>query len=255
MRGAAPQLPLFPPDAPYLDQAGPRPGFCVRESTRAKRLSIKVFPRGKVEVVVPRRTRPAEVEQFVTENQEWILKAQASFAAQHPQEPFRLPGIIELPAIDRRVAVHYESVRKARSVRYRYQNGVLRLKGRTSDDMLCVRALRRWLAATARQAFASRLAALSALTGISYTKLQVRAQRSCWGSRSSSGTISLNLCLMFLDPPLLRYLMLHELCHGRHMNHSKRFWALVGSYEPDYRRLDRELTESWQRVPSWLGIY
>jgi predicted metal-dependent hydrolase len=39
------------------------------------------------------------------------------------------------------------------------------------------------------------------------------------------------------------------------MNHSKRFWRLVGEYEPDYQRLDTKLTESWRRVPGWLGIY
>ena len=255
MPSAAPQLSLFPPNDPYLDQPGRRAGFSVRESARAKQLSIKVFPRGKVEVVVPRRTRPAEVEAFVAENQEWIRKAQASFAAQHPQEPFRLPVTIDLPAIGQRVSVHYEPQRGARSVRYRYTNGQLRLKGRTQDEMLCVKAIRRWLASAARESFESRLNALSKLTGIGYSKLQIRAQRTCWGSRSSSGTISLNLCLLFVDPPVLRYLMLHELCHARHMNHSKRFWRLVERFQPDYKERDRELTECWQRVPSWLGIY
>ena len=82
----------------------------------------------------------------------------------------------------------------------------------------------------------------------------MRAQRTCWGSRSCSGTVSLNLCLLFLEPALLDYLIVHELCHGRHMNHSRRFWALVGRHVPDYRRLDRCLGDSWRAVPAWLGV-
>jgi predicted metal-dependent hydrolase len=39
------------------------------------------------------------------------------------------------------------------------------------------------------------------------------------------------------------------------MNHSRRFWSLVSQFEPDYERLDKRLTESWRRVPGWLGIY
>jgi predicted metal-dependent hydrolase len=60
---------------------------------------------------------------------------------------------------------------------------------------------------------------------------------------------------LFLEPAQLRYLMIHELCHGRHMNHSKRFWTLVAQFEPDYRRLDKGLNECWRQVPAWLGIY
>ncbi|MCH7611712.1 MAG: DUF45 domain-containing protein [Chloroflexi bacterium] len=102
---------------------------------------------------------------------------------------------------------------------------------------------------------APRLKALSVLTESPYAKMHVRAQRSCWGSRSCSGTVSLNLCLLFLAPELLRYLLIHELCHGRHMNHSKRFWKRVARFEPEYRSRDRALTESWRQVPGWLGLY
>ena len=83
----------------------------------------------------------------------------------------------------------------------------------------------------------------------------MRGQRTCWGSHSSTGTISLNYCLLFLDPAHLRYVMIHELCHGRYMNHSTRFWRLVGRFEPDYRRLDKDLNHCWKRIPTWLGIY
>jgi len=252
VQSAASQLTLFPAEAA---KPGPVPGFSVRESGRAKRLSIKVFPRGRVEVVVPRRTRPGEVEAFVSENQEWIERARESFAADHPPETFELPGRIHLPAIATVTRIRYVRRVNADSVRYRYSRGVLTLTGQTGNDERSVGAIRRWLSATAKREFEPLLRSLSVLTETPYTKMHVRAQRSCWGSRSSSGTISLNLCLLFLAPELLRYLLVHELCHGRHMNHSKRFWKRVGKFEPDYRRLDRALTDSWRQVPGWLGLY
>ncbi|MDX1406180.1 MAG: SprT family zinc-dependent metalloprotease [Woeseiaceae bacterium] len=252
MQSTAIQLKLFPPEA---EKPGQLPGFSVRESGRAKRLSIKVFPRGGVEVVVPRRTKPREVQEFVSENREWIERARASFAADHDPESFALPQQIRLPAIGKSVRVRYLEQPHRKSIRYNCSQGVLTLSGRTGDEAQCVAAIRRWLAATAKREFAPMLAALSALTGSPYTKMHVRAQRSCWGSRSSSGTISLNLCLLFVEPALLRYLMIHELCHARHMNHSRRFWQRVGRFEADYKRLDRALGEAWRKVPAWLGLY
>jgi predicted metal-dependent hydrolase len=252
VQNAATQLKLFPENS---EEPGNTPGFSVRESGRARRLSIKVFPRGRVEVVVPRRTRPAEVQAFVSENQAWIERARESFAAEHPPESFKLPNLIRLPAVDTVATVRYVRHSNARSVRYSYAQGLLTLTGQTGNDARCIAAIRRWLSATAKREFAPRLKALSALTESPYAKMHIRAQKSCWGSRSSSGTISLNLCLLFLHPELLRYLLIHELCHGRHMNHSKRFWKRVGKFEPDYGRLDRALTESWREVPAWLGLY
>ena len=204
---------------------------------------------------MPRRTRPREVEAFVSENQAWIERARESFAADHPPETFELPNQIHLPAIDSVTRVRYVRRAKAKTVRYNYTRGILTLTGQTGDDNRCVDAIRRWLAATAKREFEPRLRAISVLTDSPYTRMHVRAQRSCWGSRSASGTISLNLCLLFLAPELLRYLLIHELCHGRHMNHSKRFWKRVGKFEPADRRLDRALTESWRQVPGGLGLY
>ena len=230
-------------------------GFSVRVSARAKRLSIKVFPRGRVEVVVPRRTWASDVRAFVEENRDWIERSRDAFAAEHEPETFALPDVIHLPTIDRVVRVRYKFVADSKSIRYHYAAGVLTLTGQTRSDKLCVKALRRWLSTTARKEFEPRMRALSLLTEAPFKKIQIRAQRTCWGSRSSTGTISINLCLLFLLPELTRYLMIHELCHARHMNHSKRFWRLVERFEPDYRALDRRLTDSWRQVPTWLGLY
>lgn len=251
MRLPPPQLPLFPDG----NEPGHLSGFSVRKSARAKRLTIKVFPRGRVEVVVPRRTRAADVQAFVRENAIWIRDARNAFAVDHPPEAFALPGSISLPGVARTVRVRYERKPALKSVRLRPGESELVLSGRVDDEKLCLGALRRWLVSVAKAEFEPQLRGLSSTMHAPYEQMQVRAQRTCWGSRSSSGTVSLNFCLLFLDPSLVRYLMIHELAHGRHMDHSKRFWKLVSRFEPDYRRLDRALTDSWRDVPAWLGIY
>ncbi len=248
MDRAAKQIPLFP-ETPDLES-----GFSVRVSPRAKRLSIKVYPRGKVEVVVPKRARPGDVEKFVEESRDWIAKTKAAFADDVPEEPFRLPTRIALAGIDHKVGVHYEPA-STENIRYRRTGDILRLRGPVHDNEACVAALKRWLAATAREHFEPKLRALSASTGNAFERMHVRGQKTCWGSHSSSGTISLNYCLLFLKPELVRYLMIHELCHASHMNHSRRFWALVEKHEPDYRRLDRQLSDAWREIPGWLGLY
>lgn len=251
MQERAAQLQLFSD----TDEPDVMSGFSVRESGRAKRLSIKIYPRGRVEVVVPRRTRASDVESFVAANRAWIQKTRAAFAAEHPPETFELPRQIELPAIGRRFHVSYRPEPAARGVRYRSKGDTLILSGQTQNEQLCVVALKRWLAGLAKDEFMPRLQLLSARTGNPFMRLHVRGQRTVWGSHSSRGTISLNYCLLFLDEPHARYVLIHELCHAKHMNHSRRFWAHVRQFEPDYRRLDKDLNSAWKQIPAWLGIY
>ena len=96
------------------------------------------------------------------------------------------------------------------------------------------------------------LLALAAERRVEVARVVARCQRTRWGSCSTRGTISLNASLLFLREPVVRYLFAHELAHLQHMNHSRRFWRLVESLEPDYRRLDRELLGGWRSVPAWV---
>ncbi len=251
MPGAANQLPLFSES----EEPDALSGLSVRESSRARRLSIKVYPRGRVEVVVPKRTRAHDVQAFVAENRAWIQKTRAAFAEKHAPEPFRLPTRIDLPAVEQKFGVVYQPRDGAKNVRYRLNGDMLCLYGRTNDAVECVKTLKRFLSSIAREHFEPRLKSLSALSGNPYLRMHVRGQKTCWGSHSSTGTISVNYCLLFLSPAVLRYLLIHELCHAKHMNHSRRFWRLVGRFEPQYRRLDKQLSGSWQKIPAWVGLY
>ena len=99
---------------------------------------------------------------------------------------------------------------------------------------------------------APQLVALAARHGVPLRRVQIRRQRTRWGSCSIRGTVSLNACLLFHRPAVVQYLFAHELAHLTHMNHSPRFWDLVAQYEPEWRELDRELTRGWSQVPGWL---
>jgi predicted metal-dependent hydrolase len=128
----------------------------------------------------------------------------------------------------------------------------LQISGRLDERERLRRVLVNWLVERARLRFEAPLRELAAQMAVRHGRLQVRCQRSRWGSCSRRATISLNACLLFQRPEVLRYLMVHELSHLRHMNHSTRFWAEVARHEPDWKALDRELLQSWVRVPSWI---
>lgn len=94
----------------------------------------------------------------------------------------------------------------------------------------------------ARIRFENRVAHYHKVTGGSYTSITVRDQKTRWGSCSSRGTLSFNYRLIFAPPEVLDYVVVHELCHLTHMNHSKDFWNMVGSVMPEYKTY-----KSWLR--------
>ena len=93
----------------------------------------------------------------------------------------------------------------------------------------------------AKAALPPRLAELAALHGFTYNNVRIKHNVSNWGSCSELGNINLNLNLMRVPEHLRDYVMLHELCHLRYMNHGPEFHALLEDVCPDHRALAREL--------------
>ncbi|MBR4228555.1 MAG: M48 family metallopeptidase [Bacteroidales bacterium] len=97
------------------------------------------------------------------------------------------------------------------------------------------------LRAEAKAALPPRLAQLAALHGFTYNKVRIKHNSSNWGSCSELGNINLNLNLMRLPEHLRDFVMLHELCHLRYLNHGPEFHSLLESVCPGHRALAREL--------------
>jgi predicted metal-dependent hydrolase len=240
---AVSQLPLFEARA----SAAP---LAVRESPRARRLTVRVYPGGRVEVTVPAGTHPDAVAAFVARHRAWIDRKVAVFA--HRPDPARepLPARITLQATGDDWQVTYLPGSRSR-VQPR-GGGELEVRGDPARQADTRQALRGWLVEQARAALEPWVARVAAETGLGYGRVQLRRQRTRWGSCSRNGTLSLNVSLLFQPPAVVRYLLVHELCHTRHLNHSPRFWRLVAEHEPGYEQLDRALTGGWQHVPGWV---
>jgi predicted metal-dependent hydrolase len=236
--------------------------WVVRESRRARRLAVRVHRTGRVEVVVPPRTSRATVSAFVSEHRDWIeTRRLAALRQKPPDTPFPPPKI-ELPAVYETWRLHLAGgpgrirIREPRDTAEGPAGAdeeLLVVRGDISAPQLLKDALRRWLVGRAQTVLGDHLADCAREFGFNYRSLSIRRQRTRWGSCSVRGTINLNCCILFQPPEVLRYLMIHELSHTRHMNHSRAFWDCVARCCPDYRKLDRQLLDGWRRVPSWLS--
>ena len=80
--------------------------------------------------------------------------------------------------------------------------------------------------------------------GVPYGRITIRKQRTRWGSCSSKGNLSFNCLLMQAPKAVLSYVIIHELCHRKHMNHSKDFWSEVEKAFPDYKTAKKWLKEN-----------
>jgi predicted metal-dependent hydrolase len=228
----------------------PHESWVVRESRRARRLAVRVFQTGRVEVVVPLRTSRAAVERFIARHRAWIERKRAE-AVTHERvlEPFP-PRVIELPASGQSWRVHLAGGRGR--LRLTAAHGLVSLCGDSGNTRAVRLALRRWLLDEAGVQLGAALESCARELGFGYQRVSVRRQRTRWGSCSARGTISLNCCLMFQRREVVRYLLIHELAHTRHMNHSRSFWQCVAEHCPGHRALDRELLDGWRHVPAWV---
>ncbi|MGH8218187.1 MAG: M48 family metallopeptidase [Steroidobacteraceae bacterium] len=243
MLDATPQLPLW-------SHEDPRESWVVRESRRARRLAVRVFQTGRVEIVVPLKTSRGAVERFVARHRPWIERKRAEALDHSPTlEPFP-PRAIELPGCGESWRIHLAG--GPGRARLEYTPGLISLAGDCGNGRAVRQLLRRWLIVRAHTLLGAELGRSARELGFSYARVIVRRQRTRWGSCSARGTVSLNCCLLFQRPEVVRYLLIHELVHTRHLNHSRRFWQCVAEHCPEHRALDRELLDGWHRVPFWV---
>ena len=163
--------------------------YTVRQSTRAKRVSITVSPSGDVSVTLPTRLSEKHSESFLREKSKWVLKQLTALEGQ---------DIRLIPKHTKKEEHLYKEY--------------------------------------ARLYVAHVLSKYKKVYPFSYTDVRIKTHTSQWGSCSSKRILNFNYKLIFLPTELSEYVVVHELCHLKEMNHSKRYWALVAETIPDHKK-------------------
>ncbi|MEO6035382.1 MAG: SprT family zinc-dependent metalloprotease [Verrucomicrobiota bacterium] len=227
----------------------------VRVSRRARNVCLRMSIQDGLQVVIPQGYDLRNIPRLLEKKRNWIETTERRFARQRiefPSDPVAtIPTQIVLPALHEIWRVFHVPEVGGGMILRQTEADVLTLSGNLGSGLVCRRALQRWLRCRAHETLIPWLHRISEVSNLPFGRAAVRLQKSRWGSCSRLRTISLNAKLLFLRPEVVRYLLIHELCHTVHMNHSHSYWGLVASLEPDFKRLDREIRHGMRSVPRW----
>lgn len=231
------------------------PDYTVRVSPRARHPRLRISPTEGLVVVVPQGFDRRRIPEMLAARRTWWQKhlRRLQTHRRHIAEGSTgIPEAIAMDAIGERWSVVYIAAPGARAGAYEGRSYRLTVKGHPDDHPACRAVLRRWLAYKAYRHFEPWLQQVARDSGLDYEGLIVRGQKTRWGSCSRRKTISLNYKLLFFPPRLVHYVLIHELCHTRVMNHSPAYWRTVAAVEPRYRSLHEEMREAWRYIPGWV---
>lgn len=203
--------------------------YVIRRSTRARRTRLTVTEEGEALIVLPMRAPEREAADLYHRHREWVKRQQGRMEEKRIQLATR-PSL----AAGRVLTI----------------NGDAQVVRVSSD--LERQALEQRIRREARKVFGQRVAVWAWQVGVAPTGIQVRDQKSRWGSASRNGTLSFSWRLILCPPEVLDYVVIHELAHLRWAGHGRRFWGLVERHFGDHTDARRWLRDHNDEVRTAL---
>lgn len=179
----------------------------------------------------PLRTPLREIERVLADNMEWIRRARARIEARTAREETQRRILAEADAAGQKAPDGYSWLL-------------------TEEELSLLRK-------KASVLFAQRTAHFAPLVGqrgVTYRRITIRFQKTRWGSCSAQGNLNYNALLLLAPPQVLDYVVVHELCHRLHMDHSPAFWQEVERVIPDYRSRARWLRKNGRSLMKRGGL-
>lgn len=227
------------------------PNLTIKKHPRAKHVKFKSSSRNGLELILPPRFNMKNIPLLIEENRAWLEKQLSSISPQTLEKEI-LPKEIKLPAISQIWKVEYLSVNKKLQLMIRSHIYELALFGRIENKTHCKKHLIHWLKEKAKIHLIDALEKVSKQINLPFQSATIRDQHSRWGSCSSKKVINLNYKLLFLPIELMNHVLIHELCHTVHLNHSDAFWGLVERFDMNFKENRRLLRHAEKLMPAWL---
>jgi len=206
--------------------------YKLRISKRAKNVQLQVTQQGEVQLVLPHSLRTFNHSSFIHSKYDWILK--------HT----RLKQNNKFLYLGQPIAVESNYDLFAKKISYNFDSPVLCINIPSTLNHSLIHLFNNWLHIRALDYITRRCIELSQRHFLIPEKIVIRRQKTRWGSCSGNRALSFNFKLMMLRIDIIDYVIVHELCHLKELNHSSNFWHLVEEILPDYKQLRKELKQS-----------
>ncbi|MCU7494699.1 MAG: M48 family metallopeptidase [Ignavibacteria bacterium] len=208
--------------------------YTFRVSKKAMYMRLQVSPERGLELVVPYGISLKEAENFLLSKSDWVIKHLKKISDR--EESFRFLG--------KSLTVDHKHDALIRRHRLELKDTTLKILSPASDTAPLKSIYSAWLKLKAEAYIPQRVREIAVKYGFQVNRISIRGQKTRWGSCSRGNNLSFNFRLMAYNREIIDYVIVHELCHTREMNHSKRFWALVEKIVPDYKALRKELKKT-----------
>ena len=210
--------------------------------SKRRRVAISVGPTGEVVVKAPKWASDRKVSEIVSSMSDWIDRKREK--AGRTMSFVRESGVNRENLMYMGRLVRMEVLPAASRESLSFDGSRFVAKLRKFDERSVERLYIRWLKRNAAAHLEDSIRRYQKALGVSVEKLTIRNQKTRWGSASRNGTVSFNCNLLKAPPEVADYVVAHELCHLRVPNHSRKFWELVGSLVPEYRKMRKWLRDN-----------
>lgn len=221
----------------------------VLKRMKRRTLAVHVFS-DRVEVRAPNRLASQTIERFVGQRSAWIGRKLSEVQHRHTQAFTPL----DQQLVSVMGKVYTLRWQQSAVQRVWIEGDFLMIASPSLDAPEASRLFSQWLLKEARRCLVARTESLAVALGVreQLSGVCFRYTRSIWGRCSAQGEILLNPSILMAPEPVIHYLLVHEVCHLRHMNHSAAFWALVGSVCPAWAEARRWLKQHGHTLHSGL---
>lgn len=223
--------------------------FRIIHKKDSRRKSVKLSVENGVIICHTPKNYPFEfVQEFVLKHQAWILKTHSKQSIrQNKLQKFAEIAEKQTFLFGKLVNVHFNPIAKSIS----WNDNVIQIPRFTQNRQEKLALIQETLRFIGSEYINSRVSKWAKHCGLSYNRITIKDVKTRWGSCSSLKNLNFNLYLVMLHPEKIDYIIVHELMHLREMNHSPKFWRLVGNCMPNYKVLDKSMKEeTWK-----IGLY
>ncbi|RPJ60836.1 MAG: M48 family peptidase [Dehalococcoidia bacterium] len=214
---------------------GRKVSYTLKQSPRIRGTRLEIHNDAGLIVVVPKRYKPGEVNDIIEKKSGWILRHLPNAAPQQiPLFRKEVDHGEKIRYMDKMIEVSVISDGHKKASACLKDNKLFICYGNGTGSRSKI--LEDWYRQQAAQVFKEKADKFKIEMGLSYKRIVIRGQRKRWASASLRGTLSINWKLLLTPEAVVDYVIMHELAHFKHMDHSKNFWDFLAGFCPDWRQ-------------------